>query len=118
MEINIWMPGWEMDCCGEPFEAGSPVAWSLRWPATGLDWLPPVLPRATPPIDAAEGHHGTGGPLVRGVVRAIDTLHCRHDPAPVPGSGLIRRVAAARPFVEEHGDRSFAGFLVRLRVVC
>lgn len=26
---TIWMDDWEMQCCGEPFEVGSRVTWTL-----------------------------------------------------------------------------------------
>ncbi|WP_436530730.1 DUF6578 domain-containing protein [Actinoplanes sp. HUAS TT8] len=58
MEINLFMEGWEQSCCGEPFAVGSGVSWTGRWPATGLEWITPLLPV---PIDAAAGWHANGG---------------------------------------------------------
>ena len=28
--MTIWVDGWQMQCCGEPFRLGSQVAWTLR----------------------------------------------------------------------------------------
>ncbi|WP_425564009.1 DUF6578 domain-containing protein [Nonomuraea longicatena] len=30
MRLNIWVDGWQMDCCGEPFQVGSHVTLKLR----------------------------------------------------------------------------------------
>jgi hypothetical protein len=115
VEINLWLERWEHDCCGEPFAVGSAVAWTGRWPATGLDWLTPQLPVA---IDAAAGRHANGAPWICGVVRSIEAVHLRFDPEPVPGSATRTPVGTASRRREDDGDRQFAGYLIRLRVIC
>jgi hypothetical protein len=84
--MMIWVDGWQMQCCGEPFRLGSQVAWTLR--AADPDWLAATLGSdAQQAVDAAEDHHG-GVPddtvPTRGRVRRIAAVHCRF--APEPGS--------------------------------
>jgi hypothetical protein len=80
MGMTIWVDGWQMQCCGEPFRLGSQVAWTLR--AADPDWLEAVL-GAQQIVDAAEEHHG-GVP---------------EDTMPTRGTGRIsqRFTAVTRP---------------------
>lgn len=112
VEINVWMDHWQMDCCGVPFRTGSVVSWQLRAP-TAIDWLDVVFRSGvSATVDAVEDHHG-GGPPTTVTVLSIATVHCRFDPEPVAGSGIMSPVRAAERWIGDDGDRGFAGFLVR-----
>ena len=91
--MTIWVDGWQMQCCGEPFRLGSQVAWTLR--AADPDWLEAVL-GAQQIADAAEEHHG-GVPEdtmpTRGTVTHIAAVHCRYAPRPGSESRTIYPVA-------------------------
>jgi hypothetical protein len=115
MQIDVWMAGWQMECCGTPFRNGSEVSWWLR-PATDVGWLDPVLQAGVAvTIDAVEDHHGdSSAPSTRATVVSIATVHCRFDPEPVPGSGIVTPVAKAEKWNSDMDDRQFAGFLVRV----
>jgi uncharacterized protein DUF6578 len=114
VEINVWMDHWQMDCCGVPFEVGSEVSWQLR-PVTGLEWLDVVQAGLVLTVDAVEDHHGGSAPTTATVL-SIATLHCRFAPEPVADSGTMATVRAANKWIEDCGDRQFAGFLMRARV--
>lgn len=117
VEINVWLAGWQMECCGAPFQNGSEVSWQLL-PASGLEWLDTVLqPGVAATVDAIEDHHGDSEeqPTTATVV-SIATVHCRFAPEPVAGSGVTARVRMAEKWNSNRGDRRFAGFLVRILV--
>jgi Family of unknown function (DUF6578) len=55
--MTLWVDAWQMQCCGEPFRLGSPVAWTVR--EADPDWLEAVLGAgAAPGVNGAEEHHG------------------------------------------------------------
>ncbi len=117
MEINVWMAGWQMECCGAPFRNGSEVSWRLRR-ATGPEWLDTVLqPGVAATVDAVEDHHGGADtPSTTATVVSIATVHCRFAPEPVAGSGVMALRPAAEKWQSDVGDRRFAGFVVRILV--
>ena len=56
-EQRVWIDGWQMECCGAPFEVGSRVEWTCGTP--DFEWLSDALDDETPrSMDAAEDHHG------------------------------------------------------------
>ena len=118
VQLFVWMASWQMECCGTPFWEGAKVSWRLRHvnPAE-LAWLDAVLHEGiAATVDAVEDHHGdSSAPLTAGTVSSIATLHCRFDPKPVAGSGILRSVETAEKWNDELEDRHFAGFLVRIR---
>ncbi|GAA2393914.1 hypothetical protein GCM10010170_107370 [Dactylosporangium salmoneum] len=109
------MAGWQMECCGTPFQVGSSVSWRLR-PPTDVGWLDTVLhDSVAATIDAIEDHHGDSSvPPTMATVVSIATVHCRFAPEPVAGSGVVTPVVAAEKWNSDLGDRRFAGFLVRV----
>ena len=123
--MTLWVDAWQVQCCGEPFRLGSPVAWTVR--EADPDWLEAVLgAKAASGVDGAEEHHG-GLPEhtepVRGVVTRISAVHCRYAPRPggdpralypVPDSGVLTDVESADGRVADRGQERFAGYLVRL----
>jgi hypothetical protein len=117
MGMTVWIDGWQMQCCGEPFRLGSQVAWTLG--AADPDWLEAML-GALQTVDAVEEHHG-GVPEdtvpTRGTVTHIAAVHCRYAPRsgsesrtlyPVAGSGFsqtsIRRTGG--PLIAVTSDSS------------
>ncbi|WP_097329293.1 DUF6578 domain-containing protein [Paractinoplanes atraurantiacus] len=117
MKLDVWMAGWQMECCGTPFREGDEVTWRLRPPHSAeLAWLDTVLhDGVAATVDAIEDHHGdSSAPLAEGLVTSIATLHCRFEPEPVAGSGFVTSVVAAEKWNEDLGDRHFAGFLIRI----
>jgi hypothetical protein len=115
VQLDVWMAGWQMECCGTPFQTGSEVSWRLR-PATDVGWLDTVLHAGVAAtIDATEDHHGDSStpPTVATVV-SVATVHCRFAPQPVSASGVVTPVAEAKKWNGNIGDRRFAGFLVRV----
>jgi hypothetical protein len=115
VQIDVWMAGWQMECCGTPFRNGSEVSWRLR-PPTDVGWLDTVLrPGFAATVGAVEDHHGdSSAPLTTATVVSIATVHCRFGPEPVPGSGVVTPVAKAEKRNGDTDDRRFAGFLVRV----
>jgi hypothetical protein len=109
--MNVWMEGWQLQCCGEPFRLGASVSWRLAYDRD-LAWLADVLAPTVVRVDAAEDHHGGVVQPTSGTVRRISLLHCRFDPAPVPGSGQLSDVDAAVKWVDDRSDLRFAGYLV------
>ena len=117
MQLNVWMAGWQMECCGSPFGKGAEVSWRLRRPnCTELTWLDAVLhDGVAATIDAVEDHHGDpSAPRTSGAVVSIATVHCRFAPEPVAGSGLLRSVDMAEQWNSDQDDRRFAGFLIQV----
>lgn len=50
--MTLWVDAWQLQCCGEPFRLGSPVAWMVR--EADPDWLQAVLgAEATAGVDGA-----------------------------------------------------------------
>lgn len=118
MQLYVWMASWQMECCGTPFREGAEVSWRLRQPDSAeLAWLDTVLHDGVAvTVNAVEDHHGdSSAPLTAGIVASITTLHCRFDPKPVAGSGLVTSVVTAEKWNDDLDDRHFAGFLIRVR---
>jgi hypothetical protein len=122
--MTLWVDAWQVQCCGEPFRLGSPVAWTVR--EADRDWLQAVLgAEAAPGVDGAEEHHcGTpeGTEPTTGVVTRISAVHCRYAPRPgdpralypVPGSGVLTDVDSADGRIVDRGEERFVGYVVRL----
>jgi hypothetical protein len=98
--MRVWVDGWQMQCCGEPFTVGDRVSWRLRDPDPERPGLVPGSDLARG-VDKAEEHHGglsEDAAPVAGVVTSIHAVHCRYAPLPdqasthlfpVPGSGAM-----------------------------
>jgi len=109
--MRIWLAAWEWACCGEPFQVGSEVRFSLAY---GIDeWLADALgPDLAQTVDAREMHH-EDEPLPQrfGTVTAIAAVRLRREGGfPVPGSGQIFPADAVPWSVPE--QRPPSGFLV------
>ncbi|ROO86953.1 hypothetical protein EDD29_4539 [Actinocorallia herbida] len=117
MEVDVWMDDWQMECCGEPFQVGDRVTWTL---AMGRYEVYPGLD-----ADAYEDHHEVAATSeVTGTVRAIDAVHVRFAPeapggrtfVPVAGSATRTPIPKARRFESAPAARQdrFTGYLIRL----
>src|ERR1700761_1410621 len=114
MELTVWVDGWQLQCCGEPFAVGSRVSWTLApAPREGAA----VLLGDTVTVDGAEEHHGgvpDDAPVTAGTVTGISAAT-----RPLSGSGeaagplAIQRVRRADG--RERAGEFLAGYLVRLR---
>lgn len=124
MDAVVWVDGWQMQCCGEPFTAGSSVSWTAV-ADSDTDWLVPVIGKAeAAAITHAEEHHSDGLDTVAGAVRAIRAVHCKLAPKPggnpqynypVEGSASILPVERADGWDTVDG-LDFRGYLVDLEV--
>jgi hypothetical protein len=122
----VWVDGWQLQCCGQPFTVGSRVAWTLC--PTGTDYVDHMLGAdAGRAIDAAEEHHGgvpEGTPETNGIVTAIAAVHCRYAHVrdgdmllyPVASSGVRTTVNVANGWAPNRLALKFAGYLVHLTV--
>jgi len=123
--LSVWVDGWQMQCCGQPFSVGQQVAWTVG--DADRDWLVPMLGADTHvSIDAAEEHHGglpEQTPATTGTISRITAVHCRYAPAPgqdtrtlypVPGSAVLRELESADGWTPGYEDLQFVGYLVQL----
>jgi hypothetical protein len=121
--MMVWVDGWQMQCCGDPFSVGSRVSWTLG--DADLDWITTILAEGSRPgVDAAEDHHGgipEETPVTDGSVVRIAAVHCRFAPGadsralyPVQDSGVLAEVGSADGWVPDRGDLRFTGYLVQL----
>lgn len=120
------MDSWQMECCGEPFQVGSQVSWTIG--TDDMQWLSALLgPGAGVTVDAFEDHHAEfpdGTPATAGTVTGISAVYCRHAPRPgdewtryeVDGSGVLVPLTRAQRFQPDRGGLQFVGYLVQLSV--
>ena len=121
----IWVDGWQMQCCGEPFAVGAHVEWQLD-DAPDLDWLEAALePAIARRISYSEEHHDDppdDRPLRHGTVVAIQAAFCRYAPVgldermlyPVAGSAVLREVSRADGNVRDRSGERFNGYVVEV----
>ena len=126
MGMTVWVDSWQMQCCGEPFQVGSQVAWTLG--DADPDWLEAVLGTDAHFVDAAEEHHGgvsEDAAPTRGTVTRIAAVHCLYAPRPgsdspvsypVPGSGVLTDIESADGWTADREDAQFVGYLVQLKL--
>lgn len=124
MDLTVWVDGWQMQCCGEPFAVGSQVSWTLGDADT--DWLGAVLGARAAGVDAAEEHHGGLSeeiPEIAATVSGISAVHCCYAPAPggdpkvlypVRDSAVLTELTMADGWTPDLDDLRFAGYLVDL----
>ena len=127
MGLRVWVDGWQMQCCGEPFTVGSQVSWTLG--DVDRDWLGTVLGARAAGVDAAGDHHGGSSgeaPETAAIVSGISVVHCRYAPAPggdakvlypVRDSAVVTELSSADGWTPDRGDLQFAGYLVDLVTV-
>lgn len=113
--VRVWLSGWEWECCGDPFTAGSTVTFSCH-PPQGNWFVEQFGADFAATIALVEEHHDDGGddPPVRmlaGTVRAIHAVivdervirepgpsHTASPPRPgaEPGAASSRSAASER----------------------
>lgn len=123
---TVWIDGWQMQCCGEPFQVGSVVSWNLT-PLADSAHLPNTLGDDGARVTHTENHHGPDIPdgtvLTVGTVKTIHVAFCKMASVPggdssvcvpVPGSGWLsaRTSASSADGEEEDDDSCFLGYLV------
>lgn len=122
VQHRVWVDSWQMQCCGEAFELGATVQWTVR-PAD-KEWLASFLgAREASRFSSAENHHDdAGGRALTGRVLSIDAAYCRFVRSD-PSSPLFVPLAASREFRkrsrvdgwEVEGDEvQFVGYAVDL----
>src|SRR4051794_13560809 len=84
--LTVWMDAWQMQCCGEPFNVGSQVSWSLA-ADPGREFLAIVMgDDVAATVTHREEHHGCdprdNAPKTDGVVRSIQAVRCRYAANP------------------------------------
>jgi hypothetical protein len=129
MSMTVWLDGWQMQCCGEPFQVGSVVSWNLT-PLTDPIHLPGTLGDDGARVTHTENHHGPDNPdgtvLTVGTVEAIQKAFCKVAPmpgddssfsVPVPGSGWRSTRTSASSADGDEGeddDTHFLGYVVEI----
>lgn len=125
MTVLVWVDGWQIECCGEPFGVGDTVTWRLD-DQPDVDWLSAALDPATArDISYSEDHHGGAPeeyPARRGTVVAIQAAFCRYAATeadqrtlyPVVGSAVLHPVVRADVREEADSDTRFNGYVVEL----
>jgi hypothetical protein len=129
MSTTVWIDGWQMQCCGEPFQVGSVVSWNLT-PVLGSSHVPSILIADGPQITHIENHHGPDIPdgtvLTVGTVNAIQMAFCKVAPmsdddssvcVPVPSSGWLSTRTSASSADGDEGeddDTHFLGYIVEI----
>ncbi|HEY8372656.1 MAG TPA: DUF6578 domain-containing protein [Pseudonocardiaceae bacterium] len=128
MRIRVWVDGWQMQCCGEPFQVGDTVEWTLRSCDRGKYPVDVLGPDVAESVTHAEEHHGglpEDAPVTTGTVTGIHAVHSRYAPRsdesprvlhPVPGSGQLTWVSSADGWEHVEGELQFVGYLVDLDV--
>lgn len=127
MGMCVWVDGWQMQCCGDPFAVGSEVRWTLIPP--DHDWFRVLLGNVE--VDAVEEHHGgekKGQQVTVGAVSSIDAVYVKRAPVPNGSSTVLYPVEGTSQLLSRtsvtgwEGDSDgvlglrFEGYLVDLDV--
>lgn len=133
MDALVWLSSWQQQCCGEAFQVGSSVRWTVQRQDAGDEWAARILgPEWGRRIRFREEHHDDEvDGVISGTVSAIKVVTCDRvfgvDPQwpdegqlmlPVNGSGRLRAVQIADPWEPEPSAAdagwSFDGWVVQL----
>ena len=125
--MQVWVDAWQMQCCGDPFEVGSQVEWTL-YEESDRDWLAAVLgDDVARQITHGEEHHGglpDDAPVTVGRVTRIRAVSSRFGPdpnsvsaaapvhIPIPGTAEVVDVDAADGWYTETDGLQFNGYVV------
>ena len=128
--LRVWVDGWQVQCCGEPFAVGDTVRWTLVERAFDDVLTDRHGRREEVRLTHAEEHHGDvpdDAPLTEGRVSRVLAVSFAYAQVPgqapgtlssVPGSGRTEqlwRVDGWESEVQAAG-RQFAGYVVDLDV--
>jgi hypothetical protein len=129
VQTFVWVTAWEQQCCGDGFEVGSTVTWTVVEHDEPDEWVAQLLsPEWGNRVTYSEGHHDDEEATLSGVVRAIHEMRCRRELqpcgtgqawVPIQGSGWLTEVSVADPWVSEpraevRESMSFDGWVVEL----
>lgn len=123
----VWVDGWQMQCCGDPFQIDSEVEWNL-YDETDHEWLDAVLGQElSAEVTHGEDHHDSApGPtaLTKGIVRRIRAVNSAYGPpagdpsakvlVPIPDTAQLYEVTSADGWFPEDGRLTFNGYLIGL----
>ena len=75
------MEGWQIQCCGDPFEVGDSISWCTVRPDDKLPFLSKKLGARAAEVTEYEEHHVVEGPTQTcvGTVRSIEAAFCIYD---------------------------------------
>lgn len=120
----MWIDGWQMQCCGDPFRVGQRVEFSTT-SQVDREFLSVVLgEQRTAALTDHEDHHDVAvGPKssITGTVKSIEAISCRYEPReramyPVAGTTKAARCDEATGGWEpEDDDVDFVGYVVTLQ---
>jgi hypothetical protein len=128
----VWVDGWQMQCCGDPFAVGSRVEWTL-YEMADEDWLDSVLgEELAGEVTHGEEHHdeaaaAAAAPTTVGQVQRIRAVCGKFGPdpgsvsaaapvnIPIPGTAELVDVTRADGWYREPDGLEFNGYLVDLR---
>lgn len=128
----VWVPNWEVQCCGRPFATGETVHWPVSR-AGSADWLEDRLSRVgrgnAAYLYSAHGVEGDEGLCaLTAIVESIEAMHCDLHPEvhpriggtvlfPTAGTERLTPVDSDRMWELEPTDHTqvhFAGWLVQV----
>lgn len=126
-DLVVWIDDWQWQCCGEPFDVGDEVDWTMS-DQPDRAWLVPVIGDLAAEITHAEDHHG-GLPNAHsgltGKVRRIRAVSSRYGPdpdlphenaiSPVPGTGQLEELEHADGRYRTEPGLRFVGYVVDLQ---
>ena len=128
MRTTVWVDAWQMQCCGDPFEVGGDVSWTVS-SAGDEDFLVPILGRGEAgQITGIEDHHGAlpdDTVPTRGRVLRIAAAYSRFAPLPgqpvgpsypLEGCGTTELRERATGWEPTIGGLQFVGYAVDLGV--
>ena len=119
----MWINGWEMQCCGDPFRVGDRAEFTTT---TDVDreFLSAVVggERAVALTDCEDRHGLVRGSMstVAGTVLSIEAVSCRYELRkgamyPVPGTTRLAWRDEATGWEPEVAEVRFVGYVVRVR---
>lgn len=125
MTLTIWVDDWQIQCCGQSFEPGDVVSWTLL-EVDPEDYASVVGGERADEIDFRQEQHGQeeGHAPTPVEVVSIAEVHCRYGVPPgatdkvnypVPGTTVLAPVKEADGRAKAIPDVSFAGYLVTAR---
>jgi hypothetical protein len=125
----IWIDDWQIQCCGDAFEVGSQVSWTVRDPdSEGL--IDALGPDVASGLTGAEDHHAADPATLRevnGKVTSIRAAYCmfasragteRSYRRPVEGTRHLVKRRRADGWEPDGRDldppTNFVGYVVKL----
>lgn len=120
---QVWISGWQMQCCGDPFRVGQRLELSTT-SQVDREFLGVVLgeQRAAALTDYEDHHDLVDGPMspLTGAVKSIEAISCRYERQgramyPIAGTTKVVRRDEATGWEPEGDDVHFVGYIVTLQ---